>query len=196
MMTSIAFPLMLVTYCSSSMPATVWLHGHFDRSLIWPWVKFQSNFLIQLPKAYLIIWAVWWKRMGCMSGVTRCAKAGFPPDLFPYLKAFASAVRIKWWYSILQAVSVSNTDSAEIPCVTPKICMSWDGNTTWRKHQRILSISQSISYDSPWNRRKITFDYLSTSVNSNKKTEYQIHFILYTQWNMPANNKKQIMTLE
>lgn len=26
--------------------------------------------------------------------------------------------------------------------------------------------------------------------------EYQIHFILYTQWNMPTSDKKQIMTLE
>lgn len=109
MMSSPAFPLILATYCRFLCQQLC----DFTDSFISPWFDSgltfnQTNFLIQLPKAYLIIWTVWWKKMGCTPGVTRYAKAGFPPHLFYLCKSFCfcsedkTMMQQRWWFSAVE----------------------------------------------------------------------------------------------
>lgn len=113
MTTSIAFPLMLVTYCSSSMPATVWLHGHFDCSLIWPWVKFQSDKLpYPAAKSLFNHLGSMVEEDGMHAWSDKVCKGWFPTRCIPLCKSFcfcsedkmmiqhtAGSLSVKHWLS-------------------------------------------------------------------------------------------------
>jgi len=80
------------------VPATVQLHGQFDSSLICSGLVFsQTSFLIQLSNAYLVIWARAVEEDGMHIWGDKVCKGWFPADVFPYVKAFVSTVKIKWW---------------------------------------------------------------------------------------------------